>query len=269
MKEGLKELSATQVAGVRLIVAGAAMLPFLFRYLKKVTARDVFPLLVVAFLGNGIPYYLFAFAETKMGSAITGMLNSLVPMFTLIIAVLVFKTKVSKLKVYGVLIGLVGAFVLLMGAGQDTSGDYLYGALVIVATICYGISVNTLKSRLSHFHPLATAAIPLAVTLLPAALYIPIAEPIDLGNLSQQGMYSLGAVVTLGLVGTALAMILFNRIIQLSSAVFASSVTYLIPIVALFWGVIAGENIHALHFAGLVIVLAAIYLINKKDKVTA
>lgn len=266
MKEGLKDLSATQVAGVRLIVAGLAMLPFLFKYLKKVTRRDVAPLLVVAFLGNGLPYFLFAFAETQMGSAITGMLNSLVPMFTLLIAVVVFKTKVNRLKVYGVLLGLAGAFVLLLGAGQDTSGNYLYGGLVIVATICYGISVNTLKARLSHFHPLATAAIPLAITLVPTIIYLPIAEPIDLFNLSEQGVYSMAAVVTLGLVGTAIAMIMFNRIIQLSSVVFASSVTYLIPIVALFWGVVSGENIKALHFVGLAIVLAAIYLINKKDK---
>lgn len=266
MKEGLKELSAIQVAGIRLIVAGVAMLPFIFKYLKQVTARDIGPLLIVSFLGNGLPYFLFAYAETRMGSAITGMLNSLVPMFTLLIAVLVFKTPVSRLKVYGVIIGLIGAFVLLMGASEDTSGDYFYGGLVIAATICYGISVNTLKARLSHFHPLATAAIPLAITLLPTIIYLPLVEPIDVLNLSEQGVYSVGAIVILGLVGTALAMILFNRIIQLSSAVFASSVTYLIPIVALFWGVVAGENIKMLHFVGLIIVLAAIYLINKKDK---
>ena len=265
MKEGLVELSPTQVAGIRLIVAGLSLLPFVFKYLKQVKARDIFPLTIVALLGNGVPYYLFAYAETGMGSALTGMLNSLVPMFTMLVALFVFKTKVGKLKIYGVIAGLIGALVLI-AAGGNIEGEFSYGLLVIVATICYGISVNTLKARLTHLSPLATAAIPLLITLVPAAIYIPIVEPIPFDNFDNQYVRSIGAIVTLGLVGTAIAMILFNRLIQLSSAIFASSVTYLIPIVALIWGIIDHEVINAWHFLGLSIILGAIYLINKKER---
>lgn len=266
MKEGLKSFSSTQVAGLRLIIAGFALLPFVFKYLKQMKSSDWLPMIIVAIFGNGIPYFLFAFAQTQLGSAITGMLNSLVPLFTLVIGLVIFKTKVSNAKIYGVLLGLVGAILLIISSSNDTSGNYGYGVLVILATVCYAISVNTLKARLTRFNPLATASIPIALAMIPLAIYIPVFEPINVFNLEKQAMVSLVAIATLALVGTATAMILFNRIIQLSSAVFASSVTYLIPVVALAWGIGAGENITWLHFAGLATVLVAVYLINKKER---
>ncbi|MBI1185289.1 EamA family transporter [bacterium] len=266
MKEGLKTYSPVQVAGLRLIVAGITMLPFSVKFIKQMKSTDWAPMLIVAFFGNGIPYFLFAFAQTRLGSAVTGMLNSLVPMFTLLIGLLLFQAKVSNSKLYGVLLGLAGAIILIFSSGADTSGQYGYGALVILATICYALSVNTLKARLSNFNPLATAAIPIGIAMLPMLIYIPLVEPIAIGSLSKQGLISLSAVSILGFIGTAVAMILFNRIIQLSSAVFASSVTYLIPVVALFWGIGSGEHITYWHFAGLITVLTAVYLINKKER---
>lgn len=266
MKEGLKSFTPTQVASFRLIISGLALLPFAFRFLKEVKKRDWLPLAVVAFFGNGIPYFLFPLAQTQLGSGITGMLNSLVPLFTLLIGVLVFKNELKRTKLYGVLLGLAGAIILILATHDDTQGHYGYGVLVIIATVCYAISVNTLKARLTRFNPLATAAIPIAIVMVPVLIYMPIFEPVDFASFTIEQTRSFVAVVTLALIGTAAAMIVFNRIIQLSSAVFASSVTYLIPVVAMAWGIRDGENIGVLHFIGLAVVLTAVYLINKKER---
>jgi drug/metabolite transporter (DMT)-like permease len=266
MKEGLKSFTPTQVASFRLIISGLALLPFVFKFLKQVQARDWLPLFVVAFFGNGIPYFLFPLAQTQLGSGITGMLNSLVPLFTLLISVFIFKNELKRIKLYGVLLGLVGAIVLILATHNDTQGQYGYGVLVIIATICYAISVNTLKARLSKFNPLATAAIPIAIVMVPVLIYIPLFDPVDFTAFTPVQTRSFVAVITLALVGTAAAMIIFNRLIQLSSAVFASSVTYLIPVVAMAWGINDNENIGLLHFIGLAIVLVAVYLINKKER---
>ncbi|MFY0674415.1 MAG: EamA family transporter [Bacteroidia bacterium] len=266
IKEGLKAFTPTQVASFRLIISGLALLPFTFKFLKDVKTRDWLPLAIVAFFGNGIPYFLFPFAQTKLSSGVTGMLNSLVPLFTLLISVFIFKNELKRTKLYGVLLGLLGAIVLILATQNDTQGQYSYGVLVIIATICYAISVNTLKARLTRFNPLATAAIPIALVMIPALIYMPIFEPVDFSSFTTEQTRSFAAVVILALIGTGAAMIIFNRLIQLSSAVFASSVTYLIPVVAMAWGINDGENIGWLHFLGLAVVLTAVYLINKKER---
>ncbi|MGB0429801.1 MAG: DMT family transporter [Bacteroidia bacterium] len=266
IKEGLKEFSPIQVGCLRLIISGLALAPFAIKFLKEVKTRDWLPLLIVAILGNGIPYFLFPLAQTHIGSGVAGMLNSLVPLFTLVISVVIFKNELKRIKLIGVLLGLVGAILLILSSGKDTGGNYLYGSFIILATICYAISVNTLKARLSRFNPLATAAIPLGMSMIPALIYLPIFEPIQIEQIDGQKLRSLIAVLLLALAGTGAAMIIFNRLIQLSSAVFASSVTYLIPLVAMFWGFTDGEKFGVLHFVGMTTVLIAVYLINKKER---
>jgi drug/metabolite transporter (DMT)-like permease len=266
MKEGLKGFSPTQLASLRLIIAGMALMPFTIKFLRQMRKSDWFPMAIVAFCGNGIPYFLFAFAQTQLGSAFTAMLNSLVPLFTLVVGFLLFKVHTPRAKAVGVGVGLVGAIVLIYTSGAEKPSNVWYGLLVLLATICYAISVNTLKARLTRFNPLATAAIPIGLSMIPLLFYLPLFEPIDMFHLSKQAYVSLAAISVLGFVGTAVAMILFNRIIQLSSAVFASSVTYLIPVVAMAWGLADGEKIGMWHVLGLLAVLTAVYLINKKER---
>ena len=267
IKEGLKGFSPTQLACIRLAFAGISLLPFTIKYLKQLKKSDATALIVVAIFGNGIPAFLFAYAQTKMGSATTGMLNSLVPMFTLITGFILFQIRPPKEKIVGVLLGLVGAILLIYSSKGDTDGDFLYGGLVVFATVCYAVSVNTLKVKLGHLPPLMTAAIPISIAMIPMLIYLIGFEPISgLGEMTLQTKKSLGAIAILGVGGTALAMIIFNKLIIMSNAIFASSVTYLIPVVALLWGFLAGESINMFHIFGLVTVLMAVYLINKKVK---
>lgn len=267
MKKGLLHFSSIEVAGLRLTSAGLCLLPFSLAYLRQIKAKDIFPLLVVAFIGNLIPYTLFAFAQTKLESAITGMLNSLVPLFTLIVGLIIYGLKPRWVSVVGVITGLAGAVLLIVGNGKgfDDKGN-LYGILVILATICYAISVNVLKARLSHMPALATAALPLSFLAIPIGIYLLLQGHLSQIKYTEEVIFSLGAIITLGIIGTAVAMILFNRLIQLASAVFASSVTYLIPIVALMWGIVDGEKIHLLQYGGMALVIVAVYLINAKSR---
>ena len=266
MKKGLVNFSAFQVAGLRLTIAGLALLPFAFKYMRQVKARDILPLIIVAVFGNGIPYFLFAFAQTQLDSSLTGMLNSLVPLFTLLISLFVFKNPMPGLKIIGVLVGLFGAVLLLSDGDGISTGNLEFGSLVILATICYAISVNTLKARLTHFNPLATAAIPLLMMALPSGIIVLLTTPLSPATYTESHWFSFVAIAVLGLIGTATALILFNRLIQLSSAVFASSVTYLIPLFALLWGLVDGESVFALQIIGLLLVMAAVYMINSKER---
>lgn len=268
MKRGLESFSHIQLAALRLCIAGLVMLPFTVKFIKQVKRQDILPLTALALFGNGFPYFFFAYAQTELGSGITGALNSAVPLFTLIISALVLRVPTSVLKVVGVLVGLAGALTLVLStAGPDAKeGNYIYGLWVIAATVCYAISINTVKTKLSHYKPLMTSSIPLTAVAIPLLIYIPVVEPISFGELTNEEWKNLGAIAVLGLFGTAIALILFNRLIQLSSAVFASTVTYLIPIVAMVWGFVDGEVISLQQVIGLAVVLGGVYLVNRKEK---
>lgn len=266
IKRGLEQFDNLQVAALRLCFAGVFMLPFTLRYVSRIKKTDIGPLVVVALFGNGFPYFFFAYAQTALESGVTGALNSAVPLFTLVISAGVLKIPASTHKKVGVFIGLIGALMLVLSVSNDTSGSYIHGLWVIAATICYAISINVLKMRLSHYPPLLTSSIPLTFTAIPLLIYLPFFNSFPITALNAEETNSLAAVAILGIVGTAIALIIFNRLIQLKSAVFASSVTYLIPVVALIWGFVDGEQIGFLQIAGLLVVLLGIYLVNRKEK---
>lgn len=254
-----------QVASIRLIFAGLGLLPFAIMHLKKIAKKDLKFVLIVALMGNGIPAFLFSFAQTKIDSSLSGALNSLTPMFTLLVGLLLFKININLSKIIGVAIGLFGALILILSQnGFSNFSNFSYALLVVLASLCYAISVNTIKSKLGNYKAFVVSSTPLSFLLLPAILYLIIAEPISPSTFNASAWQSLAALAVLGLVGTAIALVIFNRLIQLSSAVFASSVTYLIPIIALFWGFMDGEKIEILQIVGLLIVLTGVYLTNKK-----
>lgn len=260
----IETFNGYQLGALRIFIAFLALMPLLFKYLKKEYLRKWRPLIVVAICGNGLPAFLFGLAEERLDSGLVGMLNSFTVVFTLLIGVYLFKLRPKWFNIVGISIATFGA-VVLGYSGYNGSDSSITGVfLVILATIFYAISLNTIKYKLNDVPSPAIATLaflfigPLCGFL---ALYLGVGKIL---SDVQGAFFSLGMIALLAVVGTAFALVVFNTIIKTSSAVFASSVTYLIPIVALLWGIYDGELLTGAHFSGMAIILLGVYLVNRK-----
>ena len=264
MKKGLLVFSDTQVAALRLFIAFLSLTPFLFQAFKKVNKKHILPIFIMAFFGNGIPAFLFTKAQTELDSSLVGILNSLVPLFTLLLGVYFFKSKPSKINILGVLLGLCGAvFLALFVAGNGIEINN-YVLLVVLATVMYAISINVIKKYLQNIDALSVTALAFAIIGPLSAFYIFSTDFLTLVQ-TEEGIEALLYITLLAIVGTSAAVVIFNKLIIRSSAIFASSVTYLIPIIAILWGVFDGENITMHHILAVIIILSGVYLVNKKS----
>lgn len=264
----LRTFRPDQVASLRIFISGLCLLPVVIVSFKEIKRKEWLALLVVGVTGNLIPAYLFPKAETILNHAFVGVLNSLVPMFTMLIAWAVFKGKVTWLNVVGIVLGIVGA-VGLMGSdgGLEPGGPWVYWLLVIVATVCYAISTNVIKNFLADVSPVRITSFALALVGIPSGIYFfqtDFMTPFKAGG--TESWYSLVYVVILAAIGTALALVLFNRLVKESGPIFASSVTYLIPGVTLVWGVIDDKPIGIWHLVALGVIMLGVVLVNRKKQ---
>lgn len=261
--DGFHTLSHIQVAGLRMTIAALVMLPFAIRSIKLLKTKSAPYLLIVGLCGNFIPSYLFTYAGTGLSSGFCGILNSFTPIFTVIVALIAFKTKVHWLQVIGIVIGTVGIISLINSGGQITlENSPSHIGAILIATLLYGISVNTIRHKLSHIRPLEVTSLGL-FCILPFALASFLLEGTSQDILSKPfGWSALGYVVLLGVIGTAISNIYFNRLIKLTSAIFASSVTYLIPIFAVLFGYILKESITYMQFISMLVLLSGVFLVN-------
>ncbi|NMM46870.1 DMT family transporter [Marinigracilibium pacificum] len=267
IKKALLGFNAPQVGALRVISAGIVLLPIALIHLRKVKPKDYLPLFVPGFTGTLLPAFFFAIAQTRISSGVTGVLNALTPMFTLIIGVLIWKKKALRTQLLGLLLGFIGSVFLIIAGESGAVTINSYAFFVMAATLCYGINLNFIKSRLYHLHPVTITSVSLAFVLPIAVIYIFTNDGIiQYIMTNEQAQWSLLSVSVLGIVGTAIALVIFNHLVQLTSPVFTSTVTYFIPIVAIIWGLWDGENLYLLHYIGMVGILGGVYLVNKKPK---
>ena len=267
--QGAPLFPALDVAMGRIAIAGLALLPVAWIQRRHLNRATLPWLVLVGGVGNLLPAYFFTTAQTLIPSSVAGMLNALTPMFTFVVGVVLFGTRTKRLQVWGLVVGLIGAAVLAFqpGMGATLAPDMAWGAgRVVLATACYGLSVNLIRNKLSHVPPAAVAALSLGLMSLPA-LAVAVAGPgMTLAATHPDGPRGILAVTVLALVGTGLALIAFNRIIQKTNALFASTVTYIIPLFATMWGWLDNEPLTVLHLAGGVVVLAGVWLVNRGGK---
>ncbi len=264
MKRGLEVYSYTQVAALRLFIAFISLSPFLLKAIKEVKRKHYLPIAAMAFFGNGIPAFLFTKAQTQLDSSLVGILNSLVPLFTLLLGIYFFKTKPTRYNILGIFIGLCGATLLSFSTMQGAVEMNNYVFLIMLATVFYAISVNVIKKYLHDLGAISITALAFLIIGPLSAIHIFNTDFLVLAK-TNAGFESLMYVAILAVVGTSSAVVIFNKLISNSSAIFASSVTYLIPIVAILWGVFDGENISLTHLIAVMIILSGVYLVNKKS----
>ena len=264
IKKGLVGLTAFQLGSLRIIFAALFLLVIGFRSLVKIPHHQWKYIALTSLFGTFIPAYLFAIAQTQIDSSISSILNSLTPLNTLLIGVLFFRLDFRRNQIFGVLIGLVGSALLIWnGAVHHPNQNYYYAFLVLIASICYATNVNLIKKYLSDLPPLSITTGNFLVLLFPAlaVLYSTDFFAMTYGVEVQESMLY---ILILGVLGTGIANIIFFKLIQISSPVFATSVTYLIPVVAFFWGMLDQELLTPVQLFGAFIVLVGVYLSARK-----
>ncbi|MFH0999988.1 MAG: DMT family transporter, partial [Bacteroidota bacterium] len=221
-------------------------------------------LLLVGFLGYGFPAILFSLAETNINSFLAGILNSLTPLFTLIIGILVYSVKFRKNRLIGVLIGFGGAFALIYKPGVSLfeSGSW-FAVFIVIATIFYGLQTNEVKHKLSHLDGVTITALSFFVVGPFAGIYLAFSG-LDLFNADIFKLTNLGYIGILALFSSVAAMLLYNTLIHYTSAVFIASVTYIIPLFAIIWGIFDGEAFTKFDLIWVLVIFTGIYLVNKK-----
>ncbi len=264
IKKGLVGLTAIQVGSFRIIFAALFLLIVGFNSLKKISRRQWKYVAITSVFGTFMPAYLFAIAETKVNSSIVAILNSLTPLNTLVLGIVAFGIQFQKRQVLGVFIGLIGCLILVL-SGDSTSGsqNYVYVLLVVIATLSYAINVNLIKKYLHDLNSLSITTGNFAVLFLPALIILSTTD-ISQTFHSEETQHSILFVMILGVLGTGIANVVFFKLIQMSSPVFATSVTYLIPIVAFFWGLLDNEMLTPIQSLGAFIILIGVYLSAKK-----
>lgn len=274
MKRGMFTLnnepifSDPQVASLRMIMAGLALLPFAIKGLKSITTFKEFTLLaIVGFSGNFIPAYLFTYSETGISSGYAGMLNSFTPIFSMIIGLLVFSIRITFIQFVGLIIGTFGIVLLVMAGSNSVESLHMIGtwkhvAAIIFATFLYAISLNTIKHTLQKFKAIEITSLAFVIVLIPsiiANLQFGTFQTIATNSHALEG---LGYIAVLSIVGTAIAVILFNQLIAATSTLFASSVTYFIPIIAVLIGISFGETINIGQIGAMMVILFGVFIAN-------
>ncbi|WP_034041955.1 DMT family transporter [Wocania ichthyoenteri] len=266
MKKVLIGLTPVQLGSLRILFTGFFLFIVGFNKLKTIKPKDWKWVSVTGVLGTFFPVFFFAYAQTEIDSSIASILNSLVPLNTVIIGFIVFKITSTKRQILGVFIGLLGAVLLIAnGASINSNQNYLYTIYIILATVSYATSVNVLKRYLQNMHALTIAVGNFVVIIIPAIVILISsgffkAEVLASPNLKPALFY----LVILSLFGTAVAKVLFNKLVHVATPVFASSVTYLMPIVAIFWGVLDGESLSLLQIIASLVILFGVYLSHRR-----
>lgn len=271
IKKGLNVYGPGEVGALRILSACLFLVPISIPKIRKLKFQEMKLLFIIGLVGSFIPAFLFAVAQTQLDSGITGALNGLTPVFVLIMGGLFFKQKITKAAAIGVIIAFTGTIILII-AGSDTgiSSVNYFALFVVLATICYGVNVNVIKYYLKDISAIVITSVSLLFMGPLAGIYLLYGT--DFVNkiaTVEGGLQAAGYISLLGVMGTAIALILFNYLVKITNPIFASFVTYLIPIVALSWGVWDGENLVAGQIGGIALVFLGVYITNKKKAKTS
>jgi drug/metabolite transporter (DMT)-like permease len=263
MKKGLESYSHTQVAAFRIFFSFVFMLPVTIKNIKVIRRDNIQSLIIVGIIGFAIPAMLFTKAQTRMDSSLAGMLNSLTPLFTLVVGLLFYRSSARWMNVVGLFMGLTGAIGLMWNGDLNIlKGINVFALFIVAATICYGININEVKFKLAQLSSLQITSLAFLFTGPIAGVYLLLT---DLSPASQTPDYMLNLIyiALLALFSSVIAVLIFNHLIKYTTPLFAASVTYIIPLFAIMWGMIDGESIRLVQLLWIALILMGVYLVNK------
>lgn len=265
IKKGLTGLTPIQLGSLRVIVTTILIAPIGYQKIKKIPKEKLKWVAFSAFVGSFLPAYLFAFAETEISSSVTAVMVSLTPLFTLLISVIIFGEELLRKQVLGVIVGFLGIIVLINNELLESSFSLLYVMFVIIAAFCYAVNANVLKYKLPNIPALGIVFMSFLFMFIPAFIILCFSDfPfVDFAS-NPLIIESIIYIIILALFGTAIAKVLYIKLLAISTPVFSVSTTYLMPIIAIFWGLLDGESFQPIQFIGTLIILMGVYLVTKK-----
>lgn len=268
IKQGLKVFSPDEVGALRVAAAAVCIGPIAITRLGTIQPSSYWKLFASGMMGIFIPSFLFATAQTRMESSVAGMLNTLTPLFTMIIGAFLFKQKVTGYAIVGTIIGLAGTLLISLSRSPGSIGGFnVFALLIVLACFFYASNLNFVKFSILGLPALTITSVSLLLIGPLAIIYLFGFTGFTEKLATEEGAWkAFGYVVLLGLMSTAVATILFNKLVKISTPLFTSSVTYLIPIVGVMWGVLDGEQLQTGHFAGMLAIIGGVYLANRRPK---
>ena len=265
IKKGLTGLTPVQLGSLRVIITTILIAPIGYNKIKHIPKNKMKWVAVSAFVGSFFPAYLFAFAETEISSSVTAVMVSLTPLFTLLISVIIFGEELLKKQVIGVIIGFLGIVVLINNELLSSSFNLLYVMFIVLAAFCYAVNANLLKYKLPNIPALGIVFMSFLFMFIPAFIVLFFSEfPFSDFTSDPLILESIIYIVILALFGTAIAKVMYIKLLAISTPVFSVSTTYLIPVVGIFWGLLDGEEFKLTQFIGTSIILIGVYLVTKK-----
>jgi drug/metabolite transporter (DMT)-like permease len=267
IKRGLEVYSSAVVGSIRIFVSFIVLLPFALIHIRKVPKGKLKYISIIALIGTGIPAFLFAKAQTVIDSSLAGILNSLTPLFTMVLGLMFFRAKSGWINIVGVFIGLIGAIGLIYVTSNKTfEFHFSFAIYAIIATILYAVQSNMIKFYLQEVNAVMIASVGFLIIGIPTTIYLFFFSdfPVVLMN-HERGWEGFMYIAILGFLASAIAIIAYNRLVQLTSAVFASSVTYFVPILALVWGILDGERFPLIASLFIAMILLGVFLVNRTN----
>jgi len=265
IKKSLEHFNPFEVGALRVLIAGIILMPIAISKYKLFPKKHLKWLILAAFTGNFIPMFLFPIAETEVSSSIAGIINSMMPIFVIIIGALVWKFETTKQQIIGVFISFTGVCLLAFGGGDGTTFKLIPILLLLLATLCYAVSTTTVKSKLMEVSSTILSAFVFSFVLFfPSLIALSFTGFFSEFNFSKDNLTGLMFVSLLSVFGTGLAMTMNYRLLKVSTPLFASTVTLLMPIVAIIWGILDGEKLTVLQFVGASIIIAGLIFLRAK-----
>jgi drug/metabolite transporter (DMT)-like permease len=266
IKQGLKVFSPDEVGAIRVTAAALFLLPAALFKFKELKSRHTSRLLLVGLIGTFIPAFLFAIAQTRLDSSVAGILNTLTPIFTMLVGVLFYQQRFRAFAIVGIILGFAGTFMLMLSrSGGKVEGINLYALLIVVACLLYGSNLNFIKFKIADLSSLTITSVSISLLGPLGLIYLfGFTAFTEKFYNNPEAWKAFGYIVLLGMMSTAIATFLFNRLVKISTPLFASSVTYFMPIVAVMWGVLDGERLYAGHYIGMAAIIGGVYLANRK-----
>ena len=265
IKKGLTGLTPVQLGSLRVIITTILIAPIGYNKIKHIPKNKMKWVAISAFVGSFFPAYLFAFAETEISSSVTAVMVSLTPLFTLLISVIIFGEELLKKQVIGVIIGFLGIVVLINNELLSSSFNILYVMFIVLAAFCYAVNANLLKYKLPNIPALGIVFMSFLFMFIPAFIVLFFSDfPFSDFTSDPLILESIVYIVILALFGTAIAKVMYIKLLAISTPVFSVSTTYLMPVVAIFWGLLDGEEFKLTQFIGTSIILIGVYLVTKK-----
>tara|TARA_B100001063_G_C16735060_1_gene541515 strand:+ start:843 stop:1721 length:879 start_codon:yes stop_codon:yes gene_type:complete len=268
IKKGLDQLSPIHLGSLRIIFTSLVIFVFSYKSLITIKKEKWKWIIITAYVGTFFPVYLVGFGQTELDSGLASILTTLTPISTLVVGIFFFNLFFTKKQIIGLSIGLIGTFLLLYEGSLNSETNIFFAIFIVITTIGYGASVNLIKTHLTEIPPAAvTAGIFLSI-LPPAVLILMFSDFSSLNFSNNQVISSILYILVLAIFSSAIAQTLFNVFVKIASPLFASSVTYTMPVVAILWAVLDGEELTLIQYFASVIILFGVYLVNQKEKIT-